>query len=87
MWVESKLSSAAGALGVEAIELINWLLCFGCASEELRVVVLRLADCMVNSSNPWAAYCVLMACRLGVLDKSHRHVPRGNRQDAPPGPG
>ena len=39
MWVSSKLSSAAGALGAEAIELRNWLLCFRCASEELRVVV------------------------------------------------
>ena len=45
-WVASKLSGAAGALGAEAIELRNWLLCFGCASEELRVVVSRLADWM-----------------------------------------
>ena len=27
-WVASKLSSAAGALGAEAMELCNWLLCF-----------------------------------------------------------
>ena len=32
MWVASKLSGAAGALGAEAMELCNWLLCFGCAS-------------------------------------------------------
>ena len=32
-WVASKLSGVAGALGAEAIELINFLLCFGCASE------------------------------------------------------
>ena len=44
MWVSSKLSGAAGVLGAEAIELRNWLLCFRCASEELRVVVARLAD-------------------------------------------
>ena len=31
-WVASKLSSATGALGAEAIELRNWLLCFGCVS-------------------------------------------------------
>ena len=43
-WVASKLSSAAGALGAETIELSNWLLCFGCASEELRIVFARLAD-------------------------------------------
>ena len=68
-WVASKLSGAAGALGAEAIELRNWILCFGCASEELRVVVVRLADWMANSSPPWAAYRALMACRLVVLDK------------------
>ena len=43
-WLASKISSAAGELGAEAMELRNWLLCFGCASEELRVVVARLAD-------------------------------------------
>ena len=51
-WVASKLSGAAGALGAEAIELHNWLLCLGCASEELRVVVASLADWMSNSSPP-----------------------------------
>ena len=29
MWVASKLSGAAGALRAEAIELRNWLFCFG----------------------------------------------------------
>ena len=48
-WVASKLSSTIGALGVEAIELRNWLLHFGCSSEELRVVVARLTDWMDNS--------------------------------------
>ena len=51
-WVASKLSGAAGALGEEAMELRNWLLRFGCASEELRVVVASLADWMTNSSPP-----------------------------------
>ena len=49
-WVSSKLSGATGALGAEAIELINWLLRSGCVSEELRVVVDTLADWMSNSS-------------------------------------
>ena len=51
-WVASKLFGAAGALGAEAMELRNWLLCFGCASEESRVVVARLAECMDNSFSP-----------------------------------
>ena len=41
-WVSSKLSGAAGALGAEAMELRSWLLCFGCASQELRVIVASL---------------------------------------------
>ena len=32
-WVASKISGAAGALWLEAIELRNWLFRFGCASE------------------------------------------------------
>ena len=68
-WVASKLSGAAGALGAEATELQNWLLRFGCASEELMVVVARLADWIANSSPPLAFYCALMACRLVALDK------------------
>ena len=68
-WVASKLSGAAGALGADAMELRSWLLCFGCVSEELRVVVVRMADWMANSSPPWAVYCVLMACCLVALDK------------------
>ena len=43
-WVASKIFGAAGALQAKALELRNWLLCFRCASEDLRVVVTRLAD-------------------------------------------
>ena len=39
-------------LGAETIELINWLLRFGCVSEELRVVVARLDDWMANPPPP-----------------------------------
>ena len=42
--VLSKLSGAAGSLGEETIELRNWLICFGCALEEIKVVVSRLDD-------------------------------------------
>ena len=72
-WVASKLSGAAGALGAEVIELRNWILCFGCASEELMVVVARLADLMPppppTPNPPLVAYCALMACRLVSLHK------------------
>ena len=52
------------------IELINWLVCFVCPSEELRVVVIMLADWVANSSPPWDSYHTLMSCRLISLDKS-----------------
>ena len=52
------------------MELRNCLLRFGCASEDLKVVVSSLSDWMANSSPPWAAHCALMACRLVALDKS-----------------
>ena len=68
-WVAPNLSGTSGALGAEVMELRNWLLQFGCAFEELRVVVARLVEWMDNSSPPWAAYCALMACRLMALDK------------------
>ena len=45
-WVASKISGAAGALRLEVIELRNWLICFGCTSEEVRVLVSRLTDWM-----------------------------------------
>ena len=51
-WVALKLSGEAGALGAETVELRNCLLFFGCATEELRVVVTSLADWVANASPP-----------------------------------
>ena len=76
-WVASKLSGAAGVLGEEAIELRNWLLFFGCESEEFRVVVANLKDWMANSTPPWDDYRSLMACCLDALDKRPRVIPIG----------
>ena len=55
------------------MELRNWLLHFGCASEELRVVVARLADWV--DTPPRSAYRALMACRLVALNKWPRVRP------------
>ena len=44
MWVASKISGAAGALEAEKIELRNWILCFGCMSEDFRVLIADMAD-------------------------------------------
>ena len=77
MWVASNLSGAAGALGAEVIEMRNWLLRFGCTSEELRVFVASLAHWVANSSTPWAAYHALIACRLVALHKRPGLRPMG----------
>ena len=69
-WVASKVSGAVGTLGVEAIGLRNWLLCFGCSSEENRVIVTRLADWVANSLPFWSAYHALMICFQVALDKN-----------------
>ena len=73
-WVASDLSGSTGALGAEAIDLRNWLLRFLCVSEEFRVVIADLADCLANSYPPppplqWSAYSALMACHLVAQDK------------------
>ena len=67
-WVASKISGAAGALGAEDIELRNWILCFGCASEEFIVIITALEDWMANPHPPWDAYCALMECHYVALD-------------------
>ena len=65
-WFVSMLSSAAGALGAEAIKMINWLLRFGCAPDEISVFVARLADWMTNSSSP-----------IGRLSRTNGMLPGG----------
>ena len=68
-WVASKLSGSVGALVAKAIELMNWLICFGYAPEYFRVVVAGLAEWMDNYPPPWADYCSMMSCDIVALDK------------------
>ena len=51
-WVASKISGITDALRAEEIELRNWLIRFGCGSEELRFVVTRLADWVAKPPPP-----------------------------------
>ena len=67
--VASKLSGAAGPGGTGAVELSNWLLRFGTASQMLREELASLTEWLANAHPPWAAYRALMACRLVALDK------------------
>ena len=76
-WVASNLSGAAGELGDEVIELRNFLIHFGCASEDLSVVVANVDDWMDKYSPPWASYHSRMACCLVVPDKRSVVCPVG----------
>ena len=69
-WVALKLYVDAGLLRSDMIDLSNWIIYLGCASEELRIIIVNLDDCMVNSSPPWTTYRALMTCRLVALDKN-----------------
>ena len=48
-WVVSKLCVFAGTPGEEEIEIRNWLISFGCASEELRVNSAKLDNWMATT--------------------------------------
>ena len=79
MRVVSKISGAAGALGDDTIDLRNWIIHFGCALEELRVVFADLVDCM-DPPTPCATYSAVMENRLVALDKRPGVIPMGIRE-------
>jgi hypothetical protein len=54
---------------MDAMDLHNWLLCFGAESEALRDSLAGLAKWLANEHPLWAAYRPLMACQLVALNK------------------
>ena len=74
-WVTSNLSVTADTLGVEAIDIRNWLVCFGCVLKDLRVFVARMSVWMDKSSPFWTTYHTLIACRLVVMGKRRGCAP------------
>ena len=66
-WVACNLSTES-VLRAETIELMNWLNCFGCSSEEFRFVVTNMFDLMANSFPPLDAYRDRMACCLVAME-------------------
>ena len=67
--VAVRLSGAAGPSGTDSVDLCNWLLRFGTASERLCQEQAYFTKWLANSSPSWAAYRALMAARLVALDK------------------
>ena len=68
--VAGRLSGGAGPGGTDSISLHHWLLRFGAASGELRLIVAEVGEWLSNGRPPWAAYRALMSVRLVALDKS-----------------
>ena len=54
------------------MSLQHWLLRFGAASREIRLIVTDFAEWLSNGRPPWAAYRSIMSGRLIALDKQPR---------------
>ena len=67
--VAGRLSGGAGPGGTDSVSLQHWLLQFGAASAELRLIVGDFVEWLGNERPPWAAYWALMSGRLIALDK------------------
>ena len=69
MEVARKLSRGAGTRGTDSVSLQHWLLHFGAAIGELRMIVADFAEWLSNGRPPWAAYQAMMRGSLITLDK------------------
>ena len=67
--VAGRLSGGAGPGRTDSVSLKHWLLRFGAASADLRLIVGELVEWLGNGRHPWAAYRALMSDRLIALDK------------------
>ena len=65
-----RISGGAGPGGTDSISLLHWLLRFGAASGELRLIVAEVCKWLSNGRTLRAAYCAFMSGRLIALDKS-----------------
>ena len=68
--VAGRLLGGAGPGGDDSVSLQHWILRFGAASGELRLIVAEVGKWLSNGRPPWAAYCAMMSGRLIALDKS-----------------
>ena len=68
--VAGRLSGGAELGGTNSVSLQHWLLQFGAASRELRLIVGEFLEWLGNGQPPWAAYRALVSGRMIALDKS-----------------
>ena len=67
--VAGRLLGGAGPGGTDSVSLQHWLLRFGAASAELRLIVGEFVEWLGNGWPLWAAYRALISGRLIALDK------------------
>ena len=75
--VAGRISGGAGPGGTYLVSLQQWLLRFGAASGELRVIFEEFGEWLCNGQPPWASYCAMMSGRLIALDKCPGIIPVG----------
>ena len=75
--VAGRLLRGGGPGGADSVSLQHWLLRFGAASAELRLIVGDFVEWLRNGGPPWAAYRARMSGRLIALDKQPRIRPVG----------
>ena len=75
--VAGRLLGGAGPRGTDSVSLQHWLLRFGAASAELRLIFGDFVEWLGNGRPPWAAYRALMSARLIALDKQQGIRPVG----------
>ena len=59
--VAGRLSGGAGTGGTDLVSLQHWILRFGAASREIRLIVGYFTEWMGNGRPLWAAYRALMS--------------------------
>eukprot|EP00957_Ditylum_brightwellii_P131964 10062491-Ditylum_brightwellii.AAC.2 len=69
-WVASKLQGSTGPVGAEEVEMRNRLIQLEEVSLAWQEELAVWAEWLSNTSPPWAAYHVIIACCLVALDKS-----------------
>ena len=67
--VVGQLSGGAGPGGTDLVSLQHWILFFGGASGELRLIVGDFTECLSNGRPPWAAYRAMMSGRMIAMHK------------------
>ena len=67
--VGGRLSRGEGRGGTDSVTLQNWLLHFGAASRELRLIVAYFVEWLSNGRPQWAAYRYMIIGRLIALGK------------------